>query len=74
MKDIRQAVSELRERLGYPPWLAAIGHGTQDGDSVIVVYLTETWKPKLPFLENGWEGYPVKFREHGAFAPLGGKD
>jgi hypothetical protein len=73
MNDIQQAVKELRERLGRPPWLSAIGVGSQDGEPVIVLYLTSTPKPDLPFLEGGWQGHPVQFREFGSFAPLGGR-
>jgi hypothetical protein len=72
MKEIQQAVKELREQLGYPEWLSAIGQGMSKGHPVIILYLTGAWKPKMPFLENGWEGYSVVFREYAAFAPLGG--
>jgi hypothetical protein len=72
MKDIQEAVKDLRGQLGYPDWLSAIGQGLKEGRPAIILYLTGTWKPKLPFLEDGWEGYPVVFREHAAFAPLGG--
>jgi hypothetical protein len=72
MKDIQQAVKELRQQLGYPDWLSAIGEGMREGRPVIILYLTETWKPKMPFLKDGWEGYPVVFRENASFAPLGG--
>jgi hypothetical protein len=72
MTDIEQAVRELREHLGRPPWLSAIGIGAQEGRPVIVLYLTSSWKPKLPSVENGWKGYPVLFHEFGSFAPLGG--
>jgi hypothetical protein len=72
MTEIEQAVKELREQLGRPSWLSAIAVGSQDGRPVIVLYLTSSWKPNLPFLENGWKGYPVVFCEFGSFAPLGG--
>jgi hypothetical protein len=72
MSDIQQAVKDLRERLGRPPWLSAIGVGSQDGAPVIVLYLTSESKPDLTFLEKGWQGCPVQFREFGSFAPLGG--
>lgn len=72
MKSIQQAVKDLRERLGYPDWLSAIGQSMRDGQPLIVLYLTATWKPSLPFLDEGWEGYQVVVRENGAVAPLGG--
>jgi hypothetical protein len=52
--------------------LSAIGVGSQDGAPVIVLYLTSESKPDLTFLEKGWQGCPVQFREFGSFAPLGG--
>ena len=73
MKDIQEAVRDLRERLGYPGWLSAIGLGQKNGRPQIVMYLTGTWKPQMPFLDTEWEGYPVAFRENAAFAPLGGE-
>jgi hypothetical protein len=73
MIDIQQAVKELRERLGRPPWLSAIGVGSQDNAPMIVLYLTTAQKPDLPFLDNGWQGYQVQFREFGTFAPMGGR-
>lgn len=72
MKDIQQAIRELREYLGYPSWLSAIGHSVKGGKPQIVVYLTGVWRPSMPFLTNGWEGYPVIVRENASFAPLGG--
>ena len=71
MKTIHEAVKDLREHLGRPPWLSAIGVGEKDNQPVIVLYLTST-KPRLPSLEEGWEGYRVIFHEFGSFAPLGG--
>ena len=73
MKDIKQAVTELAQRLGYPDWLSAIGEGMREGHPVIIMYLAGTWKPKIPFFEEGWEGYPVVFRENASVAPLGGQ-
>jgi hypothetical protein len=72
MKDIQQAVKDLREYLGRPPWLSAIGIGEEGDKPVIVLYLTSPSKPNLPMLEAGWEGYKVVFHEFGSFAPLGG--
>jgi hypothetical protein len=71
MDNVRLAVARLRERLGYPPWLSAIGVGAEEGLPVIVLYLTSDWRPKIPELENAWEGYPIRFREFGSIAPLG---
>lgn len=71
MKDIKQAVNELRETLGYPDWLSAIGHGMREGQPVIILYLNGTWRPRLTFFDEGWLGYPVVTREFGAVAPLG---
>jgi hypothetical protein len=72
MKDIQQAVKDLRQYLGRPPWLSAIGVGEEDGQPLIVLYLTVPTKPHLPALDHGWEGYKVAFYEFGSFAPLGG--
>lgn len=72
MKDIQQAVKELREHLGRPSWLSAIGIGDEDGKDVIVLYLSTPMKPRLPSLDTGWQGYKVAFYEFGSFAPLGG--
>jgi hypothetical protein len=66
------AATSLRARLGRPPWLSAIGVGALDGRPALVLYLTSDWRPRLPFLDGGWEGYPVLFREFGSVAPLGG--
>ncbi len=72
MKTIHEAVKDLREYLGRPPWLSAIGIGEEDHQPVIVLYLTSSAKPRLPSLDAGWEGYKIVFQEFGSFAPLGG--
>ncbi len=71
MRDVHQAAKDLREFLGRPPWLSAIGIGSQDDRPAIVLYLVYPPKPKPRFLDEGWEGFPVLTREFGSFAPLG---
>ncbi len=72
MKDIHDAVKELRERLGRPGWLSAIGVGEENGKPIIILYLTTSTRPRLPWLNDEWEGYKVSFFEFGTIAPLGG--
>lgn len=69
--DIPQAATSLREKLGRPPWLSAIGVAEKRCEIVIysAVSLKETMR-ELPFLH--WEGYTIKVVEFGSFAPLGG--
>ncbi len=72
MKDIHQAVKELRAHLGRPPWLSAIGVGEEAGQPVIILYIATATRPRLPDLDAGWQGYKVSFYDFGSFAPLGG--
>ena len=48
MITIDQAVQDLREHLGRPSWLSAIGVGCKDDQPAIILYLVFTPKPK-PF-------------------------
>jgi len=71
MTDIDQAVKDLREHLGRPSWLSAIGVGSIDDRPAIVLYLVFSPKPKPAFFDEGWEGFPIIPRQFGNFAPLG---
>jgi hypothetical protein len=70
MITIDQAVKDLREHLGRPSWLSAIGVGSKDNEPAIVLYLVFTPKPEPAFFEEGWEGFPVVPRQFGNFAPF----
>jgi hypothetical protein len=71
MTTIDQAVKDLREHLGRPSWLSAIGVGCKDDQPAIILYLVFTPKPKPSFFDDGWEGFPVVPRQFGRVAPLG---
>lgn len=71
MMDIHQAAKDLREHLGRPAWLSAIGVGEQDDRPVIVLYLVFKPKRRPAVLDKGWEGFPVVSFDYGTTVPLG---
>lgn len=72
MKDVNEAVKDLRKYLGDPPWLTSIGVGSQDDRPVIILYLSSEPKTDVPLIDDKvWHGHPVIIRVFGSFAPLG---
>jgi hypothetical protein len=70
MTGIDQSVKALREHLGRPSGLQAIGVGSKDDRPAIVLYLVFTPKPTPVFFNDRWEGFPVVPRQFGRHAPL----
>ena len=62
--SLREASRLLSEALAYPDWLAAIGIVTVPQER-ITVYTTKRRYPKLPWMKDGWMGYPVEVKYTG---------
>lgn len=71
MDDLRQAVVCLRQHLGYPAWLSAIGAGEENGSPLIVLYTVVQCQVESILPSGTWMGFPVKCVLFGTFAPLG---
>lgn len=69
--DIRQAVTELQQRLEKFKWLTAIAIGNANGEDVIYVYLRVATKhPEIKSLKkDGWLGYRVIVERIGSVFP-----
>jgi hypothetical protein len=67
---IQEAAEDLGRRLQGESWLTGVAVADHQVSPEIIIYINSVKNANIGFLNNGWQGFPVKVMQMGRLRPL----